>query len=98
MNKRFTISVVVMLALSVNAQTQTVNINTPSPIPTTQPYGKVDMADLQMTSCDFEKDANAEVLFEKAAVYCGTTLSEISSDSQKRIKIFNDNGKDQANI
>jgi hypothetical protein len=60
------------------------------------PYGAVDTADLKMTSCDFEKDANAEVLFDKAVV--AYKSSTILMERHKRIKIFNDNGKDQANI
>ena len=98
MIKIFTISAAMLLALSATAQVETVNVKNPSVVPTTQPYGKVDMADLEMTSCDFEKDANAEILFDKAAVYFGATLTEISSDIHKRIKIFNENGKDEANI
>jgi hypothetical protein len=32
-------------------------------------FGNIDTADLRITRCDFEKDANAEVLFDKAYVY-----------------------------
>lgn len=32
-----------------------------------QPFGKVEVADLELKSCDFEKDANAEVLLILAA-------------------------------
>jgi len=35
----------------------------PQTVPTTQSYGKVDKADLELKACDFEKDANAEILF-----------------------------------
>jgi hypothetical protein len=59
-------------------------------------YGMVDTADLKMTSCDFEKDANAMVLFDRAEMACG--LPAIVMIRQKRIKIFNDNGKSAANI
>jgi hypothetical protein len=83
-----------IFAISANAQT---NSTTPA-IPTTQPFGKVDIADLEMKSCDFEKDANAEVLFEKGDVYFGPDLTSISEDIHKRVKIFNDNGKDEANV
>ena len=41
-------------------------------IPTAQAFGKVDKADLEMKACDFEKDANAEVLFDKGEVYFDT--------------------------
>ena len=33
-----------------------------------EPYGVVDTADLKMTSCDFEKEANAEILFDKGTI------------------------------
>jgi hypothetical protein len=59
-------------------------------------YGFVDTADLKMTSCDFEKDANAMVLFDRAEMVL--SIPEIVLERQKRIKIFNDNGKDEANI
>ena len=62
----------------------------------TQAYGVVDTADLKMTSCNFEKDANAMVLFDRAEVsYKYTT---VIMERHKRIKIFNNDGKDAANI
>jgi len=64
---------------------------------TTQAYGKVDKADLDMTACDFEKDANAEVLFDKGSVYFTPDYSLIY-ERHIRIKIFNDKGNDWANI
>ncbi len=79
-----------MFALAVNAQTT-------APIPTLQPYGKIDKEDLQMTSCDFEKDANAEVLFDKGSVYFDADLS-LFYEKHERIKIFNDKGKNEADI
>jgi len=62
----------------------------------TQEFGKIDTSDLKMTSCDFEKDANAMVLFDKGTVYY--KFSTVVMERHKRIKIFNDNGKDEANI
>ncbi|HTD98774.1 MAG TPA: DUF3857 domain-containing protein [Mucilaginibacter sp.] len=62
----------------------------------TQPFGKIDTADLKLTTCDFEKDANAMVLFDKAQVYY--KYSTIIMLRHKRIKIFNDNGKDAAKV
>jgi hypothetical protein len=59
-------------------------------------FGSVDTADLKLTSCDFEKDANAEVLFDRAELFCGN--QSIVMIRQKRIKIFNDNGKSEANV
>ena len=61
MNKFFKVIIIAAFSLSVNAQTK------PATTPTTQPYGKTDMADLEMKTCDFEKDANAEVLLIKPA-------------------------------
>ncbi len=68
-----------------------------APIPLYQEYGKVDKEDLEMTSCDFEKDANAEVLIDKGDLFYDNQWNVIVN-YHKRIKIFNDNGKDQANI
>jgi len=62
---------------------------------TAQPYGIVDTADLRMTSCDFEPDANAEILFDKGII---SFESGLSMERHIRIKIFNDHGKENANI
>jgi uncharacterized protein DUF3857 len=61
-----------------------------------QKYGFIDTADLKMTSCYFEKDANAMVLFDRAEMACG--IPDIVIERHKRIKIFNENGKSEANI
>ncbi|MDO3627024.1 DUF3857 domain-containing protein [Mucilaginibacter sp. BT774] len=90
MNKIFTLMLLGAFCTAANAQTTIV--------PTTQPYGKVDLADLEMKACDFEKDANAEVLFDKGNVYYGSDLGTITNEVHRRIKIFNDNGKSQADI
>jgi hypothetical protein len=63
----------------------------------TPQFGKVDIADLELKNCDFEKDANAEVLFDKGTVYFDTDYN-IIEDVHKRVKIFNSNGKENANI
>lgn len=91
MNKILFAICVTAFAVTANAQT------TPSTTPTTQAFGKIDKADLEMKACDFEKDANAEVLFDKGAVYFDPDYNLIF-DRHIRIKIFNDNGKDEANI
>jgi hypothetical protein len=88
MNRTFTLLLFIALIFSAKAQ---------QAIHAAQPYGKVDTADLKLTSCDFEKDANAEVLFDKAVVTCYDN-GYITYLRHKRIKIFNDNGKDEANI
>jgi hypothetical protein len=61
-----------------------------------KPFGVIDTADLKITSCDFEKDANAAVLFDRAVVRYEFT--SIIMERHKRIKIFNDKGKDEANV
>jgi len=65
--------------------------------PSTQPFGTVDIADLESKNCDFEKDANAEVLFDVSNVYFDGNY-HIVTEIHKRIKIFNDNGKSYANV
>src|SRR5579872_2869161 len=66
--------------------------------PAVEPYGKVNQADLDLKQCDFEKDANAEVLFETGNVYYSDDLNSIMNDIHVRIKIFNDNGKSEADV
>lgn len=90
MRKTFTFFSLALL-VGVTGHAQTTNQ------PLTMPFGKVDMADLQMKECDFEKDANAMVLFDKDDTYFDDEFNVIS-EFHKRIKIFNDNGKDEANI
>lgn len=69
-----------------------------TPAPSKQPYGKVDKEDLEMTSCDFEKDANAEVLQDISNVYYSDDLNSIVNEVHRRIKIFNSNGNSTADI
>jgi len=90
MNKIFTLLFVGSLAFAANAQT-------PAAAPTAQAFGKIDKADLELKACDFEKDANAEILFDKGQIYFDQSYN-IVTDRHKRIKIFNDNGKSEANI
>lgn len=55
-----------------------------------QPYGIVDTADLKLKTCDFEKDAPAEILFN----YCKISYdgySHLVKEYHKRIKIFTKN-------
>lgn len=89
MNKIFTAIILGALTLSVKAQT--------SSSPTTQAFGKIDKADLEMKTCDFEKDANAEVLFDKGSVYFSPQY-DLVLERHIRIKIFNEKGNDEANI
>jgi hypothetical protein len=66
-------------------------------VPSAQPFGVIDKSDLEMTACDFEKDANAEILFDKEAVSFTNDYQRIT-ERHIRVKIFNDNGKDEANV
>jgi hypothetical protein len=92
MNKLLPVLALCALCFSVKAQK-------PAAIaPATPPFGKIDNADLELKACDFEKDANAEVLFEKGNVYFGADLSTITEEIHKRVKIFNDNGKGEADV
>jgi len=50
-----------------------------------------------MTECDFEKDANAEVLFDKGSVSF-TPDYNLVFERHVRIKIFNDKGQNKANV
>jgi len=89
MKKTFTLMLLSAFCTVVTAQTTTT--------PTTQPYGKVDLADLEMKACDFEKDANAEVLFDKGSVNFTADFNLIF-ERHVRIKIFNDKAKDAASV
>ena len=59
-------------------------------------YGVVDTADLKLSSCDFEKDANAMVLFNICTAHYdyGSLLLE----HHIRLKIFNSKAYDLGNI
>jgi len=57
---------------------------------------KLDSIDLKMTSCSFEKEANAMILFDMGQVYA--ERGAINMERHKRIKIFNEQGKTAANI
>jgi hypothetical protein len=63
-------------------------------------FGKVDKADLQQTSCDFDKDAEAMVIFESAKLFFDFTNNGLYKELQHtvRIKILNDNGLKWANV
>jgi hypothetical protein len=91
MNKLFITFLICAFALFAKGQTV-------QPAPTAPPYGKVDIADLEMTSCDFEKDANAEVLLDIGKIYYEDDLKSIIQEYHRRIKIFNSKGNDAADI
>ena len=91
MNKPILTAIFAFLTSFTIAQT------TPAPVPTAQPYGKIDKSDLELTSCDFEKDANAEVLIDKGSVYFDNDYN-LNLEVHVRIKIFNEKANDVANI
>src|ERR1700760_2132642 len=93
MNKLLPLLVLGALSFGARAQTPA-----PANLTITQPFGKVDNEDFELKACPFEKDANAEVLFNKGNLYYGSDLLSITEEVHKRIKIFNDNGKHQADI
>jgi len=72
------------LAAVINAKAQTAKL------PAVMPFGKVSMEDMELKSCEFEPDANAEILFDKGEVSFSDGLI---FERHVRIKIFNDKGK-----
>ncbi|MDB5024116.1 MAG: hypothetical protein JWP78_1871 [Mucilaginibacter sp.] len=56
MNKFFTLLFLGTLSVTANAQT----------VPSTQPFGKIDKADLEMKACDFEKMLMQKCFLTKA--------------------------------
>jgi hypothetical protein len=91
MNKFITLMALCAITISVNAQ------QAAAPVPVYEAYGKIDKEDLEMKACDFEKDASAEILIDKGDVYYDNSLNQVG-EYHKRVKIFNDNGKSEANI
>lgn len=91
MQKTFTLLLLALFAWA-NSSGQTQKIISDAPV-----YGKIDVADLEFKTCDFEKDANAMVLSDKADVYYDDNLN-IVVDRHRRIKILSDAGKKQADV
>jgi len=60
-------------------------------------FGSVEKADLEMKECDFDKNAEAMVLFEKGKTDF-IVGKGIDFERHVRIKILNDKGKDEADI
>lgn len=83
LNKLFTLFLLLCSGLAANAQVRG--------------FGNIDTADLKLTTCDFEKDANAMVLFDRAKVNFSLT-GTLVMERHRRIKILNDKGKEQGNI
>jgi Domain of Unknown Function with PDB structure (DUF3857) len=67
-------------------------------------FGKIEKADLEMKDCDFDKAAEAMVLFDVGEVYCNLNLNSAYNvlrtqlDRHTRIKILNKKGLDYASV
>lgn len=60
-------------------------------------FGKVDKAELEMTSCDFDKNAEAVALIDVGEL-ASIDFSPLQFEHRVRIKILNNKGLDHANI
>ncbi|MDD2961504.1 MAG: hypothetical protein PHR45_05415 [Muribaculaceae bacterium] len=86
--KRIYFSIAIVL-LCVVAQAQQANYK----------FGKVSKEELEMTSYDKDKDANAAILYEETNVYYDISNKILLVNEQfKRIKILKDNGKEHADF
>lgn len=83
-NKNFIILFLLVFILRVHAQEN-------------HTFGDVSTAELEMTECPFEKDANAMYLFSIGEVICYRDYS-VTFEVHKRIKIFNEKGKKEGDI
>jgi hypothetical protein len=63
-------------------------------------FGKVEKAELEMTTCDFDPDAEAVALFDVGELYCTFSSIGVTFDLEKhvRIKILKDKGKGLADV
>lgn len=89
MNKLLPLLAFSIIAFSTKAQQQTT--------PIVQPFGKIDQADLEMKACDFEKNANAEVLFD-IGIMQPAANGPFNLYRHIRIKVFNEQGENQGSI
>ncbi|HEX3384008.1 MAG TPA: DUF3857 domain-containing protein, partial [Mucilaginibacter sp.] len=87
MKKLLTLILSCIAVIAVKAQT--------AAVPTVDPYGKVSQADLDLKKCDFEPDANAEVLFDYGVM---DGKAGLPMGHRTRIKIFNEHGKGYGSI
>lgn len=60
-------------------------------------FGVADKADLESKECDFDKNAEAMVLFDVELASCNSQFT-LQRERRVRIKILNDKGLDNANI
>lgn len=67
-------------------------------------FGKVDKTELEMKDCEYDKGAEAVVLFDVGEVYCSLNFNALFNPIRTemsrhvRIKILNTKGSDQANV
>lgn len=63
-------------------------------------FGKVEKSELEMKECDFDKNAEALVLFDVGTLSCTINPGGVFFEMSRhvRIKILNDKGLDQSNI
>ncbi len=63
-------------------------------------FGKVEKPELASNTCDFDKNAEAMVLFDVGEVYCSYTFAGLTTEVQRhvRIKILNTKGLKKADI
>jgi Domain of Unknown Function with PDB structure (DUF3857) len=89
------LSLLILLAFGVSVLAQQ------KPIPT---FGKVEKADLELKECDFDKQAEALVLFDMCEVFCNFNPNSLGDpistllERHVRIKILSDKGLDRADI
>lgn len=89
MKKLVTLTVIMLTAICLQAQR---NKDVPE-------FGKVDKTDLEMKECDFDKKAEALVLFDAAGLYCNITSSlDMELEHHVRIKILSDKGRNRADV
>lgn len=90
MQKLLNLAIALCVALSLNAQR---NSDVPG-------FGKIEKADLELKECEFDKKADAVVLFDVGELYCDINSLGISMSLEKhvRIKILKDKGRSHADI
>lgn len=90
MRKLISIAVALCMAITLPAQR---NSDVPA-------FGKVEKADLELKECDFDKKADALVLFDAGELYCDIMTGDISMQLEHhvRIKILKDKGQSHADI
>lgn len=76
------------------------NVSSAQEIITVPTFGKIEIADLQMKECSFEKDAAAMHLlkYEEVDFVSTDNYNKVTTQKRYRIKIFNTNGFKHANL